>query len=192
MATDPPVLAARTVHRARWIAIAVGVPVALLLVVLATRPPAGVRAADSPLLGKPAPEVRATTIDGQPVELSASRGRWVLVNFFATWCVPCRQEHPDLVRFAQQHENVGDLDVIGVVYDDSIDAVRKFRDKEGGAWPLLADPSGRIALDFGVSGVPESYLIDPDGRVAAKIVGGIRAPALDELLVKLKSGRPAR
>lgn len=169
-----------------------GLPVALLLAVLATRPPAGVRAADSPLLGKPAPEVRGTTIDGEPAEVAASSGRWVLVNFFATWCVPCRQEHPDLIRFALQHSLTGDLDVYGVVYDDSVAAVKEFREKEGGDWPLLADPSGRIALDFGVAGVPESYLIDPEGRVAAKVIGGVRAASLDDLLVKLKQGRPAR
>src|SRR5205807_1548917 len=103
----------RRSHRARWVAAAVGVPIALLVAVLATRPPAGTRAADSPLLGKPAPAINATTIDGQPVELARAQGRWVLLNFFATWCVPCRREHPDLVRFAQQHQSEGDLDVLG-------------------------------------------------------------------------------
>jgi cytochrome c biogenesis protein CcmG/thiol:disulfide interchange protein DsbE len=159
-------------------------------VVLATRPPAATRAADSPLLGKPAPDIRGTTVDGQPADLAASRGKWVLVNFFATWCVPCRQEHGDLVRFSRQHQLAGDLDVIGVVYDDSPGAVRQFRAKEGGEWPLVADPDGRVALDFGVAGVPESYLIDPGGKVAAKIVGGVRFESLDRLLSQLKSGQP--
>lgn len=189
---DRPVPAVRRgSHRARWIAVAVAVPFVLLLVVLATRPPAGVRAADSPLLGKPAPPLSGTTVDGQPFDRATANGRWVLVNFFATWCVPCRQEHPDLVRFAQQHEIMGDLDVVGVVYDDSTGAVKRFRDEEGGDWPMLEDPNGRIALDFGVSGVPESYLIDPNGTVAAKLIGGVRAAALDDLLARLKSGQPA-
>ena len=178
--------------RARWIAIAVGVPVALLVAVLATRPSAGTRAADSPLLGKPAPAAAGETIDGQPFQLSQLTGRWALVNFFATWCVPCRQEHGDLVRFAGEHRQAGDLDVVGVVYDDAVDAVRDFRAKEGGDWPMLVDPNGRIALDFGVSGVPESFLISPDGKVAAKVVGGVQAAALDGLLAKVQaSSAPA-
>ncbi len=179
-------LAGLSSHRARWIAAAVGVPVALLVAVLATRPSAGTRAANSPLLGKPAPTVAGETIDGQAVQLAQFRGRWVLVNFFATWCVPCRQEHSELVRFANQHGQAGDLQVLGVVYDDSLDAVRDFRSREGGDWPLLVDPNGRIALDFGVSGVPESYLVNPEGTVAAKVVGGVQAGALDDLLAKVK------
>ena len=175
-------------HRARWIAVGVAVPVALLIAVLATRPSAGTRAADSPLLGKAAPTIAGQTVDGQYVRLDQYQGRWVLVNFFATWCIPCRQEHPDLIRFATEHRQAGDLDVLGVVYDDSLDAVRDFRDKQGGDWPMVVDPNGRVALDFGVSGVPESYLISPDGTVAAKVVGGVQAGALDDLLAKLKHG----
>jgi cytochrome c biogenesis protein CcmG/thiol:disulfide interchange protein DsbE len=185
MAAEPDVPTRRG-HRARWLAVAVAVPVGLLVAVLATRSPAGTRAADSPLLGKRAPAAEATTIDGQPVQVAQYRGRWVVLNFFATWCIPCRQEHPDLIRFADQHARAGDVQVVGVVYDDSVDEVRKFRQKEGGDWPLLVDPSGRIALDFGVSGVPESYLISPDGTVAAKVVGGVQAAALDRLLAKVK------
>jgi len=153
-----------------------------------SRPSAGTRAADSPLLGKPAPAIAGQTVDGQSVRLDQYQGRWVLVNFFATWCIPCRQEHPDLIRFAAEHRQAGDLDVLGVVYDDSLDAVRDFRDKQGGDWPMVVDPNGRVALDFGVSGVPESYLIDPDGRVAAKVVGGVQAGALDDLLAKIRHG----
>jgi cytochrome c biogenesis protein CcmG/thiol:disulfide interchange protein DsbE len=162
----------------------------LLVAVLATRESAGTRAADSPLLGKPAPDVTGETIDGDKVGLAQFRGKWVLVNFFATWCIPCRQEHPDLIRFSNQHRQAGDLEVVGVVYDDSLAAVRDFRRKEGGDWPLLADPNGRIALDFGVSGVPESYLISPDGTVAAKVIGGVQAAALDDLLARVNAGGP--
>jgi cytochrome c biogenesis protein CcmG, thiol:disulfide interchange protein DsbE len=186
----PPVPAAvtglRRTRRALWIAVGVAVPVALLIVILAVQPPAGTRQAKSPLVGKPAPAAAGTTIDGSQASLADLRGRWVVVNFFATWCVPCRLEHPDLVRFAQQHGTLGDAAVLGVVFGDNTQAVREFRDEEGGDWPMLTDPSGRVAIDFGVAGVPESFLVDPDGVVVAKIVGGIRAPDLDRLLADAK------
>ena len=184
----PPDLPRRRPHRARWAALAVAVPVALLVAVLATRPEAGTRAARSPLLGKPAPELAGATVDGQRFELGERRGKWVLVNFFATWCVPCRQEHPELIRFAQSHEQAGDAEVVAVVYDDSVDAVRDYRRDEGGDWPMVVDPKGRIALDWGVAGVPESYLVSPDGQVAAKVVGGVRVAALEDLLATVRGG----
>ncbi|MGH9149130.1 MAG: TlpA family protein disulfide reductase, partial [Acidimicrobiales bacterium] len=101
-------------HRARWAALAVVLPLLGVVAVLATRPPAASRVADSPLLGKPAPEVSGRTIDGDTVRLGDYRGKWVLVNFFATWCVPCRQEHPHLVRFDDRHRAIGDAAVVGV------------------------------------------------------------------------------
>ncbi len=189
--TAEPQGAVRRRRRAPWIAAAVAVPVALLVVVLATRPEAATRVAHSPLLGRMSPPLQGTTIDGQPFELSRFEGRWVLVNFFATWCVPCRQEHGEIIRFHRQHQQLGDAEVVGVVYDDSAQAVRDFRRQHGGLWPMVLDPDGRIALDFGVSGVPESYLVTPDGRVAAKVVGGVRAAALDNVLARASGGRPS-
>ncbi len=174
----------RRTRRGLWLAVAVAVPVALLITVLATREPAQTRIGDSPLVGKQAPALEAATIDDEAFRLSDTRGRWVLVNFFATWCVPCRLEHGDLIQISQR----GDAEVVGVVYSDSVQAVKEFRAEEGGGWPMVADPRGRIALDFGVAGVPESYLIDPDGRIAAKILGGIRAVDFDRLLAEARVG----
>ncbi len=182
----------RRSRRALWTALAVGAVVALLVAVLATRPAATTRAAESPLLGRPAPALDGTTVDGTSFSGASLRGRWVLVNFFATWCVPCRQEHDDLLRFRARHLAAGDAEVVGVVYDDSVGSVRDFRRDEGGDWPFLTDDGGRIALDFGVEGVPESFLVSPDGVVAARIVGGVRVEELEALLARVAGARPPR
>ena len=176
-------------RRALWIALAVGAVVALLVGVLATRPPATTVAVQSPLVGKPAPPLDARTIDGERFRLSDLRGRWVVVNWFATWCVPCRIEHPDLRSFSEDHGRAGDASVVGVVYDDSTQAVKEFRTAEGGGWPLLEDPDGRLALAYGVAGVPESFLVDPDGVIVAKVLGGVQRQSLEQLIARAKAER---
>jgi cytochrome c biogenesis protein CcmG/thiol:disulfide interchange protein DsbE len=185
----PAVAGLRRTRRVLWIAVAVAVPVALLVLALANGQPAATRAVKSPLVGKPAPAIEGTTVDGTQASLAGLEGKWVVVNFFATWCVPCRQEHPELVRFAEAHEAAGDAAVLGVIYSDNAQAVKEFRDKEGGGWAMLTDPKGRVALDYGVAGVPESFLISPDGVVVAKLLGGVRAGDLDQLLYRAKTGQ---
>ena len=114
--TPPPaavVAGIRRTRRALWIAVGVAVPVFLLVVVLATRPSASTREVRSPLLGKAAPAAESTTIDGEAVKLSDLEGQWVVVNFFATWCVPCRIEHGELEKFHQAHQAPGDASVLG-------------------------------------------------------------------------------
>lgn len=164
------------------------VVVAAFAVVLVTRTPAATRSVESPLIGKPAPALDAPTVDGGRVNIADFRGRWVLVNYFATWCVPCRLEHSDLVRFAQRHKSLGDAEVIGVVFADSFEAVRGFRRDNGGDWPMAEDPDGKIALGWGVTGVPESFFVDPAGIVRAKVLGGVTESRLEDLLAGLRSG----
>ena len=171
-----------------WIALAVGVVGALLVVVLATRESAQARLTGSPLLGKPAPAATARALDGSTVRLADFRGRYVLLNFFATWCVPCLREHPDLISFQNRHVQTGDATVLQVIFDDEVASVRKFIEREGGDWPVLDDPGGKIALDFGVRGPPESFLIDPDGFVVSKIVGEVRIEMLEDLVTRAKQG----
>jgi cytochrome c biogenesis protein CcmG/thiol:disulfide interchange protein DsbE len=185
----PVVTGLRRTRKVLWIAVAVAVPLFLLVVILANGEPAATRNVKSPLVGKPAPAIEGTTVDATQASLAALKGKWVVVNFFATWCVPCRQEHDDLIRFSEAHAQSGDAVVLGVIYSDNAQAVKEFRDKEGGSWPMLADPKGRIALDYGVAGVPESFLISPDGVVVAKLLGGVRAGDLDQLLYRAKTGQ---
>jgi len=176
-------------HPARWIALAVGCVVAVFFAVLATRQPAASRQASSPLLGHPAPDISGQSVlDGRPVRLSESRGRFVLVNFVASWCVACAEEHGDLIAFSQRHRAAGDAEVLGVVFDDRDADVRRYFEKRGGDWPVVSDPEGRVALDYGVRGPPESFLIDSNGFVISKIIGRVSADGLDRLVQRAKVG----
>lgn len=163
------------------IAGAVAVVVAGLVAVLATRSPALTKVAESPLIGNIAPEVRGNGLDGTPVRLSDFRGKFVVLNFFATWCIPCRQEHPELIKFAEQHKD-GNARVLQVIFDDTPSAVRDFVERQPVSWPIIDDPDGQVALDFGVRGPPESFLLGPDGTVLFKIVGRVDAAGLNRLI----------
>ena len=189
-ATEPGALAGHGEVRPRrtilWIAITVGLVAVGLIAILAAGEPAASRVTDSPLVGRPAPRLSGETVDGAAYQLQNDAGRWVVVNFFATWCVPCREEHDDLVRFSERHSAAGDASVVGVIYSDDAEAVRRFRKEKGGNWPMVMDPDGRIALDYGVGGVPESFLVAPDGTVVAKIVGGVRDSDLEVLLKRAR------
>jgi cytochrome c biogenesis protein CcmG/thiol:disulfide interchange protein DsbE len=165
----------------------VAVVVALLIGILATSEPATDRLSDSPLIGQLAPAIDGTTTDGEQFDIDDLRGRWVLVNFFATWCVPCRREHPELVSFAQRHDLAGDASVVTVAFDDSSANVQAFFADNGGDWPVITADEGRIALDYGVSGVPESFLVDQNGYVRAKITGGVTSSGLDRILAELEA-----
>lgn len=181
-------MSSRAVRWGLWSAVAVGLVIALLVGVLATRKSAEAHLADSPLLGHPAPELRATAIDGRPVDIESLRGKWVVVNFFATWCVPCQQEHPELVRFSLRHSRAGDAQVIGVVFDDSVRRVRSYLREKGGDWPVVDDPNATVALDWGVRGPPESYLVDPQGFVRAKVISSVTSALLEDLLTRASRG----
>jgi len=174
----------RRSHRARWAAGIALVVVVLVVVVLATRPSYQAVEADSPLVGHQAPPITATTVTGQPFDLAALRGRWVVLNFFASWCVPCQEEEPNLVAFAYQHRQPGGPALVGVVFEDTAAAARRFQQQQGATWPTLADPRTTIALAYGVTSPPETFLISPTGLVAAHIYGAVTVPFLDQQLAK--------
>jgi cytochrome c biogenesis protein CcmG/thiol:disulfide interchange protein DsbE len=137
-------------------------------------------AADSAVTGRLAPPLTGTTLDGGSFDLDKSRGKWVVVNFFATWCPPCVQEHPELVKFS---EEAGDrAEVVSVAFDDQPDKIQEFFDLNGGDWPVLASDTGDAAIDYGVVKLPESFVVDPEGRVVEKLAGGVTAAQLEEII----------
>lgn len=169
------------------VAVAVGAVVLLLIVLLATREPSGDRATASALEGKPAPAVTGDVLLGEPFDLGAT-DRWVVVNFFATWCGPCIQEHPELRAFEEDHREKGDARVISVVYGDDAERVVEFFDRNGGDWTVFDADEGRTALEWGVTAVPESYLVDRNGVVRKRIIGGVTQEGLDALLAAARGG----
>jgi cytochrome c biogenesis protein CcmG/thiol:disulfide interchange protein DsbE len=111
----------------------------------------------------------------------------VLVNFFATWCAPCKAEHPELVSFAQRHRLRGDAEVVSVAFNEQPSEVQAFFDANGGDWPVIAEGNGGFALEYGVVKLPESYLIAPDGTVVYKFEGGVRADDVDSVIEQLST-----
>jgi peroxiredoxin len=131
-------------------------------------------------VGKPVPSINTSTLGGGQMSLSSFRGRWVVINFFATWCEPCKKEYPQLVRFAEQE---GDrAQVLGVVFEDPGGNPLAFHRKEGGSWPIVADPQGKIAGRYEVSALPQSFVINPGGALAARIFGGVTVDKLGTVL----------
>jgi DsbE subfamily thiol:disulfide oxidoreductase len=169
---------ARRRHTARNGAIAVGIVMVALIVLLATR--GTNQPLSSKIVNQAAPGFTGETIDGKQFSLTNHRGEWVLVNFFATWCGPCRIEHPELVKFAQEH--AGDpVQVVSVAFSDQPDAIKEFFATQGGNWPVVASDTGRVALDYGVTGVPETYIIAPSGLVIGRLEG-VTAAELDKII----------
>lgn len=136
----------------------------------------------SPLVGRMAPTLIGSDLDGERIDLKAMAGRWVLVNFFATWCPPCVAEHPELVRFAEEHAAAGDASIVSVAYQDTPDSIAAFFEQRGGDWPVIATSAEDLSLEWGVVKLPESYLVDPSGRVVKKFVGGLNAREIDRAI----------
>lgn len=167
-------------------------PVIGLLAFGLTRDPKQI---DSPLPGKPAPgfslsvfapgEGKLAMPVGDTVRLDEHRGGIVVLNFWASWCLQCRDEHEALSNAARTFHDRG-VRFYGVLYNDQESFGRRWIDEMGGqAYPSLLDPRTRTAIDYGLYGVPETFLITPDGRVAYKHIGAISERVLSQKLDSL-------
>jgi cytochrome c biogenesis protein CcmG/thiol:disulfide interchange protein DsbE len=172
-------------RQAFWIVLPVAVALGLLVLLLATGDPASERNNTFQLQGEVAPLIEGPTIDGGWFDIDDERGRWVIVNFFSTSCVPCIVEHPELVAFSDAHDALGDATVVSLAFDDRAENVVKFFQDNGGSWPVLAQDTGEIAVQYGVTGVPESYIVAPSGVVVGRFIGGLTAAALDDAIATL-------
>jgi cytochrome c biogenesis protein CcmG/thiol:disulfide interchange protein DsbE len=139
----------------------------------------------SPLIGKPAPPLVGMTLDGAAFDLAAHKGSPVLVNFWASWCGPCREEFPLLEDAAQRHAAEG-LVVVGALYKDDADPARTFVTEQGATWPTVTDPERTIGAAWRVLGPPQTFFIDREGIIREVQVGQLRdAEELDRLLAEI-------
>ncbi|HJU15789.1 MAG TPA: DsbE family thiol:disulfide interchange protein [Stellaceae bacterium] len=153
------------------------------------------RLVPSPLVGKPAPAFSLPPAANQTRGLSSAdlRGKVTLVNVFASWCVSCRDEHPLLMALKQQ----GIVPIAGIDYKDTPADAARWLAAMGDPYNRIgADATGRTAIDWGVYGVPESFLVGPDGRIAYKQIGPITPEALQHKILPLaaelrRHARPA-
>ena len=178
-------------HTARWVAGAIVVILVAVAVVAATRPTYQAAQVASPLVGRAAPHFTATDFAGRRVSLADYRGRYVYVNFFASWCPPCQAEEPNLVTFAyqQQHQGTSGAALVSVVFNDSNAAADQFARAQGQDWPTVPDQGGAIANAYGVESPPMTFLVDPRGVIVGAWAGPVKTSELDAMLSAARTGR---
>jgi len=135
-------------------------------------------------VGQTAPALCGTTLDGKTVSLADLRGKPVLVNYWASWCVPCRSEFP---LFKDELTKHPDLVILGVLFKDDSDPARKFMADFGATWPSLTDPGGSLASAYRVTAAPSSFMIDPRGVVQSRQYGPFTADDFERQFAKIAS-----
>jgi cytochrome c biogenesis protein CcmG/thiol:disulfide interchange protein DsbE len=175
----------------RWVGLAVVAATVVLAVVLASRFGSDPSLVDSPLLGKPAPDFDLPGLDGsEGTELSSLRGEIVVLNFFASWCLECREEHDDLVATSDSFAGQ-DVQFVQIAYQEQATETLSYLDQAGSSATThyLADPGSRTAIAYGVFGIPETFFIDADGIVVGKIIGESDALVLGATIDSIMSGK---
>ena len=154
----------------RWLLPLTAVPLLALLAYGFRLNPRDIK---SPLVGRPAASFALTSFEGQPVTLAALRGKVVVLNFWASWCYPaCYEEAPVLERGWRAYRERGVV-VVGVDIQDKEEAGRKFIREFSLTFPNAPDPAGKVSIDYGVYGVPETFFIDRQGRIRVKHVSAV-------------------
>ncbi len=137
-----------------------------------------------PAQGELAPDFALTLFDGAEISLSELRGQVVVLNFWASWCSPCREEAPALQAIWETYQNEGVI-LLGVSYKDAEDVSRAFVQEFGLTYPNGPDPRGRIGRAYGVTAVPETFIIDAEGKVAWFYIGQVTADELAQRLAQM-------
>lgn len=138
-----------------------------------------VQPSEPPRVGSPVPGFQLTALDGSPMDLGAQRGQVVVVNFFASWCAPCRQEAADLERVWRDYQD-RNVQFFGIAYKDASSKAQTFLDEFGVTYPSAVDPSNETARTYGVTGVPETFVIDQQGHLVQHFLGPITMEQLGQ------------
>ena len=184
----------RAVARQRSIIIiGIGVPI-LLLVALLTwgaittggeqgRPGVNNVLGDAPITTDRFPEFQVTTTNGETLHLSDLRGKYVMIDFWSSWCPPCRAEAPVLVEAYEKWSERG-VEFVGISIWDNERAVVPFMESRGITYPVAID-DGTLTVEFGVQGIPEKFLLDRNGEIVRKVIGPNTQRSLDDILADL-------
>lgn len=177
----------------RWLRLAgfgVAAATVVLAVVLASRFGTDPGLVESPLIGNPAPEFDLPTLQGDStVTLADMEGQVVVVNFFASWCLECRNEHDDLLATANAFEDRG-VTFVQIAYQEDSERSLEYLAEAGisESTRYLADPGSRTAIAYGVFGIPETFFIDREGTVVGKLIGEADALTLGATLDTILAG----
>jgi cytochrome c biogenesis protein CcmG/thiol:disulfide interchange protein DsbE len=157
----------------------------LLIIVLASGFGRDTRKVRSPLVGRQAPPFTLSRVDGKgAVTLDSLKGKPAVVNFWATWCQPCQQEHEVLQAEAMQVG--GKAQFVGIVYDDEPERIKDFLTRAGGtSYPTVVDHGGQTAIAYGVYGVPETFFLNPQGQIVSKYEGPLSPEEMEARLAQI-------
>ncbi|MBF0621085.1 MAG: DsbE family thiol:disulfide interchange protein [Magnetococcales bacterium] len=144
----------------------------------------------TPLISKPASDFSEPSLKGDAtITLTDYRGKWVLLNFWGSWCISCVAEHPYLIQLADQVKDRDDFLIIGVDFKDTREGAFRFLQRHGDpGYQHLFDPKQRVAIDWGVYGAPESFLIDPTGIIRLKHTGPLYPGWFEKVALPLIDG----
>lgn len=184
-------------RRGRWTRISiVGIVLVVAVVawVFSGRFGQNPRLVDSPLVSKPLPELSLDYLEAEgSLNFSDLRDQVLVINVWASWCVPCRVEHPALTMASEVYEDRG-VHFIGILYQDRPAAAIAFLDElgRGTNYSYVVDPDSRATIELGVFGVPETFFVDADGIVVGRIQGELSAPTLVQAIEDVLAGREPR
>jgi cytochrome c biogenesis protein CcmG/thiol:disulfide interchange protein DsbE len=173
-----------------WLVVAAGIAVVVFGIIFVGRFDADITLTPSPLIDEPAPDVSIRYLDSaEEFLLSDYEGQIVVINFWASWCLNCRTEHADLNEAAAAYDDLG-VSFIGVAYQDRESASKAFLEELGRGDPYTygIDDNSRVAVEFGILGLPETFFIDRDGTIRAKVSGPVSGALLAQTIEAIALG----